>query len=1559
MGVCQRHTPNDKKKRVVGDFSPTFYWIVVDIRGKMMKSVTKRKGQAPVNERKFRRRFGDDPRGVSSVITVCGIIAVILGLVIGPILTIYIPMWTKEAEAEHMDDMVKSFSSLRGNINKMMERGSLKAQSNVRMQLGTDLNNLMLPDSTGTLYLRPVSSEINVYNSDNSMDLYAKSFGSIEYAAQNHQYTDQRYVYENGAVIFEQSGKNTMGQVPEMDIQRNVGGRLLLEDNNVYGNLPGYDTSHPRAVYYNFSGATNDASISYEIYNNNKYLYEADFDESAELNKWNPRINDWFIESELDRTDVIAKWSFSETQGESYEETSSSLNVLPGGFFGDATHTVGKYGSGLEVKAASKSRVTVGNTAELQITGPHTIECWLFPYNTSGSSFGISKLKDASKSGYGLYLANGEIRYSLGDGTNIVSLQSSGANIATHEWTHIAGAWDGSKMYIYKSGQEIGNQVFNGPLTFNTFKLVLGANQDENGNFYDGKLDEVILTSGAKSSFDLTDGILSVRGDTQGKPEECMATLEQFDNWVADENSQNWQYRKKITIKSSQVTGDHTNFPVLISFTDQDLKNKARSDGYDIIFTDSDKVTRLDHEIEDYTSSTGSLLVWVKVPQLSSTTDTDIYLYYGNSAIASPSEYPGGVWGSNYVGVWHLDEEQAGTGNSNLYQDSTLLDNDGDDYVSATGQNGKINYGQQFSGSGDYIQVAHDDSLNIQGPMTISFWLYPTQSTSTWNRIVEKGTWGYQTSYYFGCGNGANDLTFYLSNNAVFDTPNNILSVNTWQHAAVSYDSNGDAVLLLNGVQAATGSYTGAITGNTDTLHISYSDSSFDFPGYLDEIRISDIGRSANWIKTEFNNQNNPSNFYTVGSEDNYNNLVTFDIARPESDENLIYRKKITIQSSQVTSDLTDFPVLVKLTDADIKIRAQADGSDIHFTASDGETVLDYEIENYTSSTGSIVAWVRVPSISSTTDTIIYLYYGNSEADAVPNPTGVWSNNFKAVWHLTEDPSGTAPQIIDSTSNDNDGTSMGSMTSADQTVGMFDGCIKFGGTDDKINIQPDTSLNIAGNATISGWFKLPSNHDSTTSSRILLEKHISNNYDFTITLAGHDYTYSTVTKGSMVMKTENQLVDGGIRYKYTSRTSWSAGTWYHFVGRIDANNNANNVIFINGVSDIGGNVGAATNADLSFDTDWHFGGGNVDTANIPTGVNHSDAYIDELRIASGIRSNAWIDAEYKNQNNPGNFYTTGIEEAVYRNDSAVVVEVQALTNNYDQDENAFIVFDYISDTDYKYAGLRADDDKWVIGHRTSSGYTDEASLTETIDVNTWYNITIYIDQDTVRLYSNGVFKTYYTFTALSWGKFGLGNDDSHSHFDNLKIYYKRNNGIQIWVNNRLLDYTKQTELDKWDGPYDKFIPGDWLYPDKQNVIKFKNAYSPSKIWAVRDVKIKGHPRELSISLITLDCREKTIGGSGSHTLKTKLLRYEMNEYELLKRNVTLEITTRYYDAWWNFLNDKLNETATNLVWDIDPLTSDYLLWSEPNAGDTRTIYMMIKRVEMLSCRIAVVEVSVD
>ena len=120
------------------------------------------------------------------------------------------------------------------------------------------------------------------------------------------------------------------------------------------------------------------------------------------------------------------------------------------------------------------------------------------------------------------------------------------------------------------------------------------------------------------------------------------------------------------------VAGPLNDFPILVSVTDPDLRDKAQSDGDDILFMlDSGISDMLYHEIEKYDSSKGELIAWVKIPSLSSSEDTTLFIYYGNPGVDS-QQLPERVWLSHYVMVQHMNDVT-----SSSIEDSTIFDNDG------------------------------------------------------------------------------------------------------------------------------------------------------------------------------------------------------------------------------------------------------------------------------------------------------------------------------------------------------------------------------------------------------------------------------------------------------------------------------------------------------------------------------------------------------------------------------------------------------------------------------------------------------------------------------------------------------------------------------------------------------------------------------------------------------------------------------------------------------------------------------------------------------------------
>lgn len=199
----------------------------------------------------------------------------------------------------------------------------------------------------------------------------------------------------------------------------------------------------------------------------------------------------------------------------------------------------------------------------------------------------------------------------------------------------------------------------------------------------------------------------------------------------------NWLFRKKITINASAVATMADDFPVLATTTDSDLVASARPDGYDILFTDSSGTSTIPYEREYFNNSTGELVAWIKT-DISSTTDTEIYMYYGNVGATTDNATTTGVWDDDFMAVYHLEENVVDEGSQvGAHEDSTINNNDADQ----EGNNeaiGTIYQGQDFEGINDYINIDDHSTLDLDDAMTAEFWMKgvvtypPTASTSVY-----------------------------------------------------------------------------------------------------------------------------------------------------------------------------------------------------------------------------------------------------------------------------------------------------------------------------------------------------------------------------------------------------------------------------------------------------------------------------------------------------------------------------------------------------------------------------------------------------------------------------------------------------------------------------------------------------------------------------------------------------------------------------------------------------------------------------------------------------------
>jgi hypothetical protein len=116
---------------------------------------------------------------------------------------------------------------------------------------------------------------------------------------------------------------------------------------------------------------------------------------------------------------------------------------------------------------------------------------------------------------------------------------------------------------------------------------------------------------------------------------------------------------------------------------------------------------------------------------------------------------------------------------------------------------------------------------------------------------------------------------------------------------------------------------------------------------------------------------------------------------------------------------------------------------------------------------GELELYVRIPSLSSLADTEVYLYYGNAGA-AETNDADTWNADYGVVYHLKEDPTGTAPQARDSTANAVHGTYDVAGATVEANTFWGGSCILFD-NGPRLRVDDNPAIENADRITIEAW----------------------------------------------------------------------------------------------------------------------------------------------------------------------------------------------------------------------------------------------------------------------------------------------------------------------------------------------------------------------------------------------------------------------------------------------------------------------------------------------------------
>lgn len=295
--------------------------------------------------------------------------------------------------------------------------------------------------------------------------------------------------------------------------------------------------------------------------------------------------------------------------------------------------------------------------------------------------------------------------------------------------------------------------------------------------------------------------------------------------------SDDWSYRKKITLNTTEsgasIKESLASVPVLVRLHSGNFDFlSSKEDGSDLRFVSGDDKTPLKYHIEKFDALNELAVIWVQVPALSAQSSADaMWLYYGNEKAAAGDDAKG-TYDVNQVVAYHF-------GGQGAPKDQTAYANNAAQSTASEATASLIGAGAIFNATST-ITIPASPSLNFTAEKGFTFSAWIKTAATQANAVI------------FSQQEGASSLVIGMDQAGVYarmpgaETKRVALAPGAWHHVAVTAGKR--LVVYVDGVEAAAADAALPPLGGNITLGTS-------FTGEMDEVQISNVARSADWIK--------------------------------------------------------------------------------------------------------------------------------------------------------------------------------------------------------------------------------------------------------------------------------------------------------------------------------------------------------------------------------------------------------------------------------------------------------------------------------------------------------------------------------------------------------------------------------------------------------------------------------------------------------------------------------------------------------------------------------------
>jgi hypothetical protein len=189
--------------------------------------------------------------------------------------------------------------------------------------------------------------------------------------------------------------------------------------------------------------------------------------------------------------------------------------------------------------------------------------------------------------------------------------------------------------------------------------------------------------------------------------------------------------------------------------------------------------------------------------------------------------------------------------------------------------------------------------------------------------------------------------------------------------------------------------------------------------GLIDEVRLSNVARDANWIKTEYKNQANPALFHYLGKEESFfcggTSGPSYVQSRSLHFEN-VNQASITLPGSTTAGDLLVLSVVINQSNSVATVTDSKNGNAYNsvLTTNVGNwgKLYTYNVPNSLGGSGPITATVSLQSPANKTFDVFFLEYSGVASTGPVDVSSSGSASSGTAMNSGDKPITTAPSLI-------------------------------------------------------------------------------------------------------------------------------------------------------------------------------------------------------------------------------------------------------------------------------------------------------------------------------------------------------------------------------------------------------------------------------------------------------------------------------------------------------------------------------------------------------------------